>query len=91
MPDEDYPRCHYSISCGTDDLAVLHCLRSLSQYAEGSNIPQSLPWGGTGEGMATQPERRFIQVHVARVSSSVRCRSVTLAPSSLVARGRSER
>lgn len=49
MPDEDYTRCHYSVSCETEDLAVLHCLRSLSQYAEGSNIPQSLPWGGTGE------------------------------------------
>src|SRR5689334_25449601 len=49
MPDEDYERCHYSVSCETHDLAVLHCLRSLSQFAEGSTIPKSIPWGGTKE------------------------------------------
>lgn len=49
MPDEDYERCHYSVSCSTDDLAVLHCLRTLSQFAEGSKIPKSIPWGGTKE------------------------------------------
>ncbi|MBI2704033.1 MAG: hypothetical protein HYX32_01895 [Actinobacteria bacterium] len=36
-------------SCETHDLAVLHCLRSLSQFAEGSKIPKSIPWGGTKE------------------------------------------
>lgn len=49
MPDEDYERCHFSVSCETHDLAVLHCLRSLSQFAEGSKIPTSIPWGGTKE------------------------------------------
>lgn len=49
MPDEDYERCHYSVSLETEDLAVLHCLRSLSQHAEGSKIPKSIPWGGTKE------------------------------------------
>ncbi len=49
MPDADYERCHFSVSCETHDLAVLHCLRSLSQFAEGSNIPKSIPWGGTKE------------------------------------------
>lgn len=49
MPDEDYERCHFSVSCRTHDLAVLHCLRSLAQHAEGSKIPKSIPWGGTKE------------------------------------------
>jgi hypothetical protein len=49
MPDEDYERCHFSVSCETEDLAVLHCLRSLSQFAEGSKIPKGIPWGGTKE------------------------------------------
>ena len=49
MADADYIRCHYSVTCETSDLAVLHCLRALSQYAEQSNVPKSLPWGGTGE------------------------------------------
>jgi hypothetical protein len=49
MADEDYERCHFSVSCETHDLGVLHCLRSLSQHAEGSNIPKSIPWGGTKE------------------------------------------
>jgi len=25
---------HYSVTIRTDDLAILHCLRSLSQYAQ---------------------------------------------------------
>lgn len=49
MPDEDYAPCHFSVSVETHDLAALHCLRSLAQYAEGSNIPKSIPWGGTKE------------------------------------------
>ena len=49
MPDEDYVRCRFSVSVETQDLAVLHCLRSLAQFAEGSKIPKSIPWGGTKE------------------------------------------
>lgn len=49
MPAEDYERCHFSVSCETLDLAVLHCLRSLAQFAEGSKIPKTIPWGGTKE------------------------------------------
>jgi hypothetical protein len=49
VSDADYERCHFSVSCETHDLAVLHCLRSLSQFAEGSKIPKSIPWGGTKE------------------------------------------
>lgn len=49
MPDADYARCKYAVTCYTEDLAVLHCLRALSQFAEGSNIPKSIPWGGTKE------------------------------------------
>jgi hypothetical protein len=39
---------HYSITIKTDDLAVLHCLRSLSQYAQKSGNKR-IPWGGTKE------------------------------------------
>lgn len=49
MPDEDYERCRFSVACKTEDAAVLHCLRALAQFAEGSNIPKSIPWGGTKE------------------------------------------
>lgn len=49
MPDADFVRCHFSVSCHTDDLGVLHCLRSLAQYAEGSDIPKAITWGGTKE------------------------------------------
>ena len=49
MPDEDYERCHFGVSCQTDDAAVLHCLRALAQHAEGSTIPKNITWGGTGE------------------------------------------
>jgi hypothetical protein len=39
---------HYSITIHTDDLAVLGCLRALSQFAqETGNV--RIPWGGTKE------------------------------------------
>lgn len=37
---------HYSITIKTDDEAVLHCLRALSQYAQ-INGNKRIPWGGT--------------------------------------------
>jgi hypothetical protein len=43
----DYERCQYSITCHTDDLAVVHCLRALCQHAEEDCRPQ-MAWGGTG-------------------------------------------
>ncbi|MCI0629397.1 MAG: hypothetical protein L0Y44_01935 [Phycisphaerales bacterium] len=50
MADEDYEAFHYSITCETDDLAVVHCLRALCEFAErGQPYPQ-IGWGGTGEG-----------------------------------------
>ena len=39
---------HYSVIIRTDDLAVLHCLRSLSQYAQKAGNKR-IPWGGTKE------------------------------------------
>ena len=39
---------HYSVTVRTDDLAVLHCLRSLSQYAQ-KDGNKRIPWGGTKE------------------------------------------
>lgn len=38
----------YSITCTTNDLAVLHCLRALCQLSEKHAYPQ-IAWGGTGE------------------------------------------
>ena len=48
MVDSDYQRCRYSITCHTDDLAVVHCLRALCQFAEKGCRPQ-IAWGGTTE------------------------------------------
>lgn len=46
MSDEEYQRCKYSITVHADDLAVVHCLRSLCEYAEQDVKPQ-IGWGGT--------------------------------------------
>jgi len=40
---------HYSITIKTNDEAVLHCLRSLSQYAQQTGNKR-IPWGGTKRG-----------------------------------------
>jgi len=39
---------HYSVTINTDDLAALHCLRALSQYAQVTGN-KWIPWGGTNE------------------------------------------
>jgi hypothetical protein len=45
----EYECCRYSITCETSDLAVVHCLRAICQFAErGLEHPQ-IAWGGTGE------------------------------------------
>ena len=33
MGDGDYERCKFSVTCHTNDLAVVHCLRALCEYA----------------------------------------------------------
>jgi hypothetical protein len=46
----EYERCHFSVTCHTDDLAVVYCLRSLAQYAEkaGKGVKhRQIVWGGT--------------------------------------------
>ncbi len=40
----DHKLFKFSITCQTDDLAVLHCLRALCQYAEQHKKPQ-IGWG----------------------------------------------
>lgn len=45
---DDYVRCKYSITCKTDDLAVVHCLRSLCQHNVKNCRPQ-IAWGGSSE------------------------------------------
>jgi hypothetical protein len=37
---------HYSVTIHTDDLALLDCLRALSQHAQSSGNAR-IPWGGT--------------------------------------------
>ena len=39
---------HYSITVLTEDLAVLHCLRGLSMFAQKEGNKR-IPWGGTKE------------------------------------------
>lgn len=46
MADSDYQRYKFSVTCHTDDLAVVHCLRSLCEFAEQSGRRQ-IGWGGT--------------------------------------------
>ena len=46
MPDWEYQACHFSITCRTPDLAVVHCLRALCEFAEEKVRPQ-IGWGGT--------------------------------------------
>ena len=46
MPNHaDY---HYSITIHTDDLALLGCLRAISQFAQATGNVR-IPWGGTKE------------------------------------------
>ena len=37
---------HYSVTVHTDDLALLGCLRALSQHCQATGNPR-IPWGGT--------------------------------------------
>jgi hypothetical protein len=75
MPDYDYQRCKFSITCRTDDLGVVHCLRALCEHAEKDGKPQ-IGWGGTkrsdwlaaGKKMTlrfTRPEYREVFVEEA--------------------------
>jgi hypothetical protein len=43
---DDYQKFRFSVTCQTDDEAVLHCLRALCQWAEEHAKPQ-IGWGGT--------------------------------------------
>jgi hypothetical protein len=45
---ENHDRFKFSATCETDDLGVLHCLRSIVQLVE-DEYPQ-IGWGGTGRG-----------------------------------------
>lgn len=39
---------HYSITCETDDRAVVYCLRGIAKFAE-RRAPQNAAWGNTGD------------------------------------------
>jgi hypothetical protein len=43
---DDHQKFRFSITCETQDVAVLHCLRALCQWAEEHPKPQ-IGWGGT--------------------------------------------
>jgi len=43
----DHAKFHYSITCKTDDPAVLACLRALCYHSEQATKAQ-IGWGGTG-------------------------------------------
>src|SRR2546426_11060651 len=49
MADEDYAMFHYSITCETDDLAILHFLRALCEFAERQHPYPQIGWCGTGQ------------------------------------------
>jgi len=44
----DHERFRFSVSCRTDDAAVLHCLRGLCHFAE-RDQRKNIAWGHTGE------------------------------------------
>jgi len=44
----DHDRFHFSITCKTDDLFVLACLRAICHTCEQAPKPH-IAWGGTGE------------------------------------------
>jgi hypothetical protein len=46
MTDAEYEQCCFSITCSTDQLAVVHCLRALCEFAAEDVRPQ-IGWGGT--------------------------------------------
>ncbi|GAA4562765.1 hypothetical protein GCM10023176_05190 [Micromonospora coerulea] len=46
MSSADYAACRYSVTLKTDDLAVLHMLRGLTQHCYSGRLPQ-ISWGGT--------------------------------------------
>jgi len=48
MPEDDYRKFKLSVTCQSSDLAVVHCLRALAQWAEKHRHPQ-IGWGGSGE------------------------------------------
>ena len=44
----DHLTFRFSITCHTPDLAVVHCLRALCEWAE-TNPKRQIAWGGTGK------------------------------------------
>jgi hypothetical protein len=44
MPHAEH---HYSITCESDDEAVVHCLRGIAEFAE-KRAPLNAAWGNTG-------------------------------------------
>ncbi len=45
---DQHRRYRFSATIATDDLAVVHCLRALSQHAQATGNSR-IPWGGTKE------------------------------------------
>ena len=49
MTMSQHDQCHYSVTIHTDDLALLGCMRALSQHCQKTGNPR-IPWGGTKQG-----------------------------------------
>jgi len=58
---------HYSVTVASDDLAVVGCLRSLSQHCN-SEINPRIPWGGTKEA-DWRRDGRQVTFHFSSVSN----------------------
>ncbi len=59
---------HYSATVHTNDIAVLHCLRGLAEYAEESHL-KHVAWGGTTRDY-WEKHGHWVKFHF----SSTRCR-----------------
>ena len=48
LEGNDHLKFHFSITCHTLDLAVVHCLRAICEWAE-THPKRQIAWGGTGK------------------------------------------
>ena len=53
-----HARYHYSITCRTDDKAVMFCLRSLAHFAEHS-AQKNIAWSGTTDAAWERDDHRI--------------------------------
>lgn len=54
-----HSKYHYSITCHTDDRAVMYCLRSLAHYSEHAS-QKNIGWGGTNDKVWAKSNHKII-------------------------------